>query len=100
ERQLGIPISPLFDRSKQGVSKSQVGFYDFLALPLVHALCSAFPGTQQLMNCFLGNYHYWRSVEGNGTLPHGAAAPKRTSISLRPEVSISPPVDPEKGKGP
>ncbi len=23
ERELGIPISPLFDRSKQGVSKSQ-----------------------------------------------------------------------------
>ena len=49
ERELGIPISPLFDRSKQGVSKSQVGFYDFVALPLVHALSSAFPGTQQLM---------------------------------------------------
>ncbi|GIL58431.1 hypothetical protein Vafri_13570 [Volvox africanus] len=75
ERQLGIPISPLFDRSKQGVSKSQVGFYDFLALPLVHALCSAFPGTQQLMNCFLGNYHYWKSVEGNGTTTHTAPKP-------------------------
>ena len=24
ERELGIPISPLFDRAKQGVSKSQV----------------------------------------------------------------------------
>ncbi len=25
ERALGLPISPLFDRAKQGVSKSQVG---------------------------------------------------------------------------
>ncbi|GLI61126.1 hypothetical protein VaNZ11_003401 [Volvox africanus] len=99
ERQLGIPISPLFDRSKQGVSKSQVGFYDFLALPLVHALCSAFPGTQQLMNCFLGNYHFWKSVEGNGTVTH--AAPKLpVSISpVRPGPPISPLVDLEKGKG-
>ncbi|EFJ48257.1 3'5'-cyclic nucleotide phosphodiesterase [Volvox carteri f. nagariensis] len=59
ERQLGIPISPLFDRAKQGVSKSQVGFYDFVALPLLHALCSAFPGTQPLMTCFMDNYHHY-----------------------------------------
>ncbi|GLC41501.1 hypothetical protein PLESTB_001004600 [Pleodorina starrii] len=59
ERQLGIPISPLFDRAKQGVSKSQVGFYDFVALPMVHALCSVFPGTQPLMTCFLGNYNHY-----------------------------------------
>ncbi|GLI61128.1 hypothetical protein VaNZ11_003403 [Volvox africanus] len=59
ERQLGIPISPLFDRSKQGVSKSQVGFYEFVALPMVHALCSAFPGTQPLMTCFLDNYNFY-----------------------------------------
>ncbi|KAG2425825.1 hypothetical protein HXX76_013450 [Chlamydomonas incerta] len=64
ERELGLPISPLFDRSKQGVSKSQVGFYDFVALPLVHALSSAFPGTQQLMRCFLNNYNHWRQVDG------------------------------------
>ncbi|GLI61127.1 hypothetical protein VaNZ11_003402 [Volvox africanus] len=63
ERQLGIPISPLFDRSKQGVSKSQVGFYEFVALPMVHALCSAFPGTSTLKRCFLKNYHHWRSVD-------------------------------------
>ena len=52
ERELGIPISPLFDRAKQGVSKSQVGFYDFVALPLVHALAGAFPGTQPLKASF------------------------------------------------
>ncbi|KAG2447556.1 hypothetical protein HYH02_007480 [Chlamydomonas schloesseri] len=50
ERELGIPISPLFDRNKQGVSKSQVGFYDFVGLPLVHALSSAFPGSKPLMS--------------------------------------------------
>ncbi|KAG2437156.1 hypothetical protein HXX76_005823 [Chlamydomonas incerta] len=63
EKQLGIPISPLFDRSKQGVSKSQVGFYDFVALPLVHALSGAFPGTQPIMKCFLRNYQFWRMQE-------------------------------------
>ncbi|KAG2425824.1 hypothetical protein HXX76_013449 [Chlamydomonas incerta] len=64
ERQLGLPISPLFDRAKQGVSKSQVGFYDFVALPLVHALSSAFPGSKPLMRCLLRNYNHWRVSEG------------------------------------
>jgi hypothetical protein len=30
EKELGLPISPLFDRAKQGVSKSQIGFFDFV----------------------------------------------------------------------
>ncbi|GIL94723.1 hypothetical protein Vretimale_939 [Volvox reticuliferus] len=64
ERELGLSISPLFDRAKQGVSKSQVGFYDFVALPLVHALSSAFPGAHQLMIDLVCNYNHWRQVDG------------------------------------
>ncbi|KAG2437154.1 hypothetical protein HXX76_005821 [Chlamydomonas incerta] len=60
EKALGIPISPLFDRAKQGVSKSQVGFYEFVALPLVHALAGAFPGTQPLKASFEANYRMYR----------------------------------------
>eukprot|EP00198_Chlamydomonas_reinhardtii_P013002 XP_001702339.1 3',5'-cyclic-nucleotide phosphodiesterase [Chlamydomonas reinhardtii] len=59
----GLPISPLFDRAKQGVSKSQVGFYDFIALPLVHALASAFPGARPLLACYVANYDHWREAE-------------------------------------
>ncbi|KAG2436688.1 hypothetical protein HXX76_006216 [Chlamydomonas incerta] len=64
ERALGLPISPLFDRTKQGVSKSQVGFYDFVGLPLIHAVSSAFAGARPLMSCFLANYDHWKAVEG------------------------------------
>ncbi|PNG99763.1 cAMP-specific 3',5'-cyclic phosphodiesterase 4A, partial [Tetrabaena socialis] len=74
ERQLGLPISPLFDRAKQGVSKSQVGFYDFVGLPLAHALSSAFPGTLPLMRCFATNYNHWRSVDGQPPLEAAAVA--------------------------
>ena len=63
ERELGIPISPLFDRAKQGVSKSQVGFYEFVGLPIVHALTSAFPGAAPLMTCFTTNYLHWLRVQ-------------------------------------
>ncbi len=59
ERALGLPISPLFDRAKQGVSKSQVGFFDFVALPLVRAFAAAFPGAQPMAACFEANYGHW-----------------------------------------
>ena len=59
EKELGLPISPLFDRTKQGVSKGQVGFYEFVALPLAHALASAFPGALPLFSCFIANYNHW-----------------------------------------
>ncbi|KAG2485173.1 hypothetical protein HYH03_016063 [Edaphochlamys debaryana] len=68
EKLLGLPISPLFDRAKQGVGKSQVGFYDFVALPLVHALSSAFPGAQPLMRTFITNYNHYRSMDGQPTV--------------------------------
>jgi hypothetical protein len=31
EKAAGIPVSPLMDRDKPGVSKSQPGFYDFVS---------------------------------------------------------------------
>ncbi|KAG2447135.1 hypothetical protein HYH02_007881 [Chlamydomonas schloesseri] len=73
ERELGMPISPLFDRSKQGVSKSQVGFYEFVGLPLVHALSSAFPGAAPLMACFTSNYHHWLRVQQEAQAQQEAA---------------------------
>lgn len=39
------------------------GFYDFVALPLVHALASAFPGARPLLTAFRRNYGHWRAVE-------------------------------------
>ncbi|KXZ51687.1 hypothetical protein GPECTOR_11g138 [Gonium pectorale] len=88
ERELSLPISPLFDRAKQGVSKSQVGFYEFVALPLVHALGSAFPGSQPLVRCFVSNYNHWRVVDGQPPveLPksksgRGAEGPVLTRVS-------------------
>ena len=38
ERLLGLPISPLFDRTMQGVTKSQVGFFDIVGEQLLWAV--------------------------------------------------------------
>jgi hypothetical protein len=34
ERSNGLPISPLMDRHKAGITKSQTGFFDIVALPM------------------------------------------------------------------
>ena len=34
EKERGYPISPLMDRSKQGITKSQPGFFNFMVIPL------------------------------------------------------------------
>ncbi|GIL62062.1 hypothetical protein Vafri_16373, partial [Volvox africanus] len=101
ERELGLPISPLFDRVKQGVGKSQVGFYDFVALPLVHALSGAFPGAQPLMHCFLLNYNHWRVVDGQPalTLSPGIGGGKQPHLQPQPNLSaelrpLPPPLTP------
>jgi hypothetical protein len=45
----GLPVTPLFDRSKPGVTKSQVTFMDIVAIPLFRALAQAFPGTEPIL---------------------------------------------------
>ncbi len=41
----------------------QVGFFDFVALPLVRAFAAAFPGAQTVLDCFEANYHHWVELQ-------------------------------------
>jgi hypothetical protein len=47
ERSLGLPVSPLMDRTKDGVTKTQIGFFEFVVLPLVSAWIESFPACKQ-----------------------------------------------------
>jgi hypothetical protein len=49
ERASGLPVTPLFDRTKPGVSKSQLAFMDIVVLPLFRALAAAFPAAGEPM---------------------------------------------------
>jgi cAMP-specific phosphodiesterase 4 len=63
EKASGLPVSPLFDRDKPGITKSQVGFFDFVALPLFHAYTHVFPRARPLWDAVVGNYGYWKAQE-------------------------------------
>ncbi|KAG2496426.1 hypothetical protein HYH03_005650 [Edaphochlamys debaryana] len=96
EKALGLTISPLFDRTKQGVSKSQVGFMDFVALPLVRTLVDAFPGARPLQLCFEANYAVWQG-QSQHTDPASAEAPQRPhavephAAQPQPHTAVAPP---------
>jgi len=65
EKALGLPPSFLCDRDKPGVTKSQVGFFDFVALPLFRTWASAFPEAQGLLNGIENNYEYWKAYKSD-----------------------------------
>ncbi|KAK9805235.1 hypothetical protein WJX72_007972 [[Myrmecia] bisecta] len=60
ERQRGLPISPLMDRNGEGITRSQVGFYDIVALPLFRSFVDVFPASAPLLEAANANRTYWK----------------------------------------
>ncbi len=65
ERALGLPISPLCDRNGLGVTKSQVGFFEVVVLPLITNFSVRFPTAQPIVTTASANYNYWREMAGH-----------------------------------
>lgn len=63
ERQLGLPISFLMDRTKPGVSQTQVGFFNFVVQPLFRSMARASPVAEPLLLAVMANGDQWRSME-------------------------------------
>ena len=56
EHRSNLPISPLMDRTKEGITKSQPGFFSIVALPLYQSFSTYFPGCRPLLDAVRGNY--------------------------------------------
>jgi len=64
ESKLGMPdVSFLMDRKKPGASDTQVGFFDFVVLPLFNALASAFPTARPMLSGVEANYRNWKNLQ-------------------------------------
>ena len=79
EKVLNQPISPLMDRTKGGVTKSQCGFFNIVALPIFSAFAQSFPAASEMLVNLTRNFDYWSAVEAaaaaaksqaGGTLSH------------------------------
>lgn len=63
ERAAGMSVSFLMDRSKPGVTASQVGFFEAVVLPLYRELVLAAPGCEALQHQVLANCRRWRELK-------------------------------------
>jgi len=64
ERKEGMPdISFMMDRNKKGASDTQVGFFDFVVLPLFRELAGALPAVQPMLSAVEDNYHKWQTIQ-------------------------------------
>ncbi|KAK9868656.1 hypothetical protein WJX84_004455 [Apatococcus fuscideae] len=64
ERALDLKISPLMDRADSaGMVKSQVGFFEIVALPIFRAYRQLIPQAQPMLDGVMGNYDYWRGQQ-------------------------------------
>eukprot|EP00873_Tetraselmis_striata_P034134 jgi/Tetstr1/454398/TSEL_004029.t2 len=81
ERHVGLPVSPLMDRRRSGVTsaKSQVGFFDVIVLPLLTDFVSMFPECKPLLDQASANRKYWARV----------SKLERPSTDARPSTTVS-----------
>eukprot|EP00928_Gymnodinium_smaydae_P053458 TRINITY_DN3743_c0_g2_i2.p1 TRINITY_DN3743_c0_g2~~TRINITY_DN3743_c0_g2_i2.p1 ORF type:complete len:836 (-),score=124.46 TRINITY_DN3743_c0_g2_i2:131-2542(-) len=67
EKDLGLPVSFLMDRNKQGPSQNQVGFFDFVVIPLFTSFCRAVPAAEPVLRAIHSNYEAWKANESTLT---------------------------------
>ncbi|UPQ97729.1 3'5'-cyclic nucleotide phosphodiesterase [Chloropicon primus] len=58
-----ITKSPLMDREKAGITKSQVGFFKVVVVPLFASFCAAFPSTAPMLESLHRNLKLWAKIE-------------------------------------
>lgn len=62
ERASNLPISPLFDRMKPGMSRSQIGFFEVVVLPCFMSFSNVHSGCRPIIHAVRSNYEHWLAV--------------------------------------
>jgi hypothetical protein len=60
ERERGLPISPMMDRYNSSTEQSQVGFINFIVMPLFKLLTTALKGIDTCIENLDQNLVYWK----------------------------------------
>ncbi|KAL0043699.1 hypothetical protein WJX82_003553 [Trebouxia sp. C0006] len=70
EKELGLPVSPLMDRQQTGgMTRSQLGFFGIVGIPLFRAITELFKDAQPMMDGVLANYRMWEAAAAASTPP-------------------------------
>ncbi|KAL3161210.1 putative 3',5'-cyclic phosphodiesterase pde-3 [Trebouxia sp. C0009 RCD-2024] len=63
EKAAGLPVSALMDRSmKGGMTRSQLGFFNIVGIPLFKAMAELFEDAQPLLDGVLANFKIWEAA--------------------------------------
>lgn len=82
ERQRGMDVSPLCDRHSHNLSKSQLGFIDFVVRPAC-ALLSRYAGHTRWMEQLQANYDEWKSGRVVSDAQEFAAPARAKGFAMR-----------------
>jgi len=94
ERELGLPVSPMMDRSKPNVEKSQVGFIDVIVGPLFRCFQTLVPEVQICLDQLQKNKEYWLA-QLKSKEPVGL----EVRPTIRSTTSVVPTTTPSLGSG-
>ncbi|KAK9819731.1 hypothetical protein WJX72_001710 [[Myrmecia] bisecta] len=68
EKKANLKVSALMDRSnKGGITRSQVGFFNIVGIPLFQSFVEVFEGAQPLLDNAVQNYRMWQAAEQAAT---------------------------------
>jgi len=100
EKRNGMAVSPLFDRDKPGVSKSQPGFFDVIAWPMFHNFAHVFPNAKPMLELIATNYRYWKQRFPPAAPPSSTNGSPPTHSQLKlSKPSMAPADDAPAGRG-
>ncbi|KAI8925661.1 hypothetical protein BC831DRAFT_400936 [Entophlyctis helioformis] len=83
EKKLSLPVSPYCDRDNVNVPSSQIGFIDYVVMPLFDALDKFLP-IPSILNRLQRNREHWAQLKAQGITnlpPQGTAMPLTASIN-------------------
>eukprot|EP00817_Percolomonadidae_sp_ATCC50343_P000417 CAMPEP_0117421410 /NCGR_PEP_ID=MMETSP0758-20121206/2513_1 /TAXON_ID=63605 /ORGANISM="Percolomonas cosmopolitus, Strain AE-1 (ATCC 50343)" /LENGTH=555 /DNA_ID=CAMNT_0005203529 /DNA_START=671 /DNA_END=2341 /DNA_ORIENTATION=+ len=72
ERELHLPISPLMDRNKPALAKSQIAFMNYIIYPMFESFCHLLPEMKFALKYINDNRAYWNTHD---EIVHRDAAP-------------------------
>jgi len=68
ESELGLPISPYMNKSEINIPKSQIGFINFLVIPLFKEFAKQFPAVEFIAQQVESNFEFWKKREEEGKI--------------------------------
>ncbi|KAH9264150.1 hypothetical protein BASA83_012408 [Batrachochytrium salamandrivorans] len=80
EKKLSLPVSPYMDRENVNIPSSQVGFIDYVVMPLFDAL-DKFQPIPSILNRLQRNREYWAHLKLQGITHHQLGGPNLPSSS-------------------